>query len=391
LDLGIAIHHVRDVAKEDREVRSDVTAFVGVVIPGKWPKQARAGDFIELPVDSAELFARHPTAPFFDAATRVAIEAFFLNGGRRCVAYGLCVEGEQDLIDPVRLQTVTAGLLERMREDEEPALLVVPPLAYLPNSGRGPTLRVGAHAAVRLFLKHCREMTHRFMVLDAPRHTSEEILAEWITQLRRDREIDCSYGALYFPWLQRGDTAVPPSGVIAGTYARVEAENAPFGVRVSPANVPVRGFTHPQVPLSFRDSAALVEAGINPILEQPGRGMLVWGARTLSNDPRWRQITSRRIVSLVTERVRRDAEWVVFEHQRPELWQTVARMVRSRLDAFWSAGLLTGESAGSEYLVQCDEELNPPAVRDAGQVHFKVLLRPVSSTEFIEVELSLGA
>jgi phage tail sheath protein FI len=116
----------------------------------------------------------------------------------------------------------------------------------------------------------------------------------------------------------------------------------------------------------------------------------VWGARTLSPDPKWRQVSARRIVSFVTERIRRDAEWVVFEHQRPELWETVSRMVSSRLDSFWNAGLLTGRSAGSDYLVQCDEEMNPPAVRDAGQVHFRVVLRPVSATEYIEVELQLG-
>lgn len=391
MNLGIAIQHVKDVSQEDREVRSDVTAFVGVVIPGKWPKNARAGDFIELQVDSAAGFTAHPTQPFFDAATRAAVEAFYLNGGRRCVVFGLCIEGEADLVEPARLAAVTTGLLERLREEEEPALLVVPPLAYLPVSGRGPSLRVGAHAAVRLFLRHCQEMSHRFLILDAPRHTSEDLLVEWVVQLRRDREIDTSYGALYYPWVQRGDAVVAPSGAVAGTFARVEAENKPFGVRVSPANVALRGFTHPQVPVSFRDAAVLVDAGINAIVEQPGRGMLAWGARTMSSDLRWRQITSRRIVSLVTERVRRDAEWIVFEHQRPELWQTVVRMVRSRLDAFWNAGLLTGESAGSEYLVQCDEELNPPAVRDAGQVHFKVLLRPVSTTEFIEIELSLGS
>jgi len=130
---------------------------------------------------------------------------------------------------------------------------------------------------------------------------------------------------------------------------------------------------------------------VNPLLEQPGRGLVVWGARTLATDPRWQQITARRIIGMITERVRRDAEWIVFETQRPELWEVVGRMVRSRLDAFWQAGLLTGASEGAEYLVQCDAELNPPAVRDAGQVHFKVVLRPVASTEFIEVELAVGA
>ena len=57
----------------------------------------------------------------------------------------------------------------------------------------------------------------------------------------------------------------------------------------------------------------------------------------------------------------------------------------------WEGGLLAGDQAGSEYLVQCDEELNPPEVRDAGQVNVKVVVRPISTAEYIVVELRLSA
>jgi phage tail sheath protein FI len=228
------------------------------------------------------------------------------------------------------------------------------------------------------------------MIIDAPRQTGEEALVRWIGQIQAEQDVDASYGALYFPWLRKGDVPVPPSGVIAGVYARVEADSSPLGVRAAPANVPVHGFSHLDLPIAWRNSSELIRQGINPILSEPGRGLMVWGARTMSRDPKWQQVTARRIVSFITERIRRDAEWVVFEHQRPELWETVSRMVHSRLDGYWNAGLLTGETAGSDYLVQCDEELNPPKVRDAGQVHFRVVLRPISATEFIEVELQLG-
>jgi hypothetical protein len=66
-------------------------------------------------------------------------------------------------------------------------------------------------------------------------------------------------------------------------------------------------------------------------------------------------------------------------------------MVRNRLDQFWGAGLLTGSQAGSEYLVQCDREINPPEVVDAGQINVKVVLRPIGTTESIVVELRLGS
>ena len=93
---------------------------------------------------------------------------------------------------------------------------------------------------------------------------------------------------------------------------------------------------------------------------------------------------------MISEQLRRDSEWVVFENQRPELWEIVARTVRGRLDQMWDTGLLTGNQAGSEYEVQCDAETNPLEVREAGQIHVRVTLRPVTTAEFIVVDLRLG-
>ena len=142
--------------------------------------------------------------------------------------------------------------------------------------------------------------------------------------------------------------------------------------------------------MRWSESDDLINAHINPLLTQPARGVIIWGARTLSREPQWVHINARRIVSLVSEQLRRDSEWVVFENQRPELWEIVARSVRSRLDQIWSAGLLTGDQAGLDYDVQCDAETNPLKVRDAGEIHVRVMLRPISTAEFIIVELQLG-
>jgi phage tail sheath protein FI len=388
--IGISIQHVREVVAEDRPVRTDHTGFIGIVPQARWPNGARAGDFIELRVDSLAAFESHPTKPFFDKATRMALQSFFKNGGALATVFGLCVRDQSDLVTAARVKAVFSALLWRLRDEEEVALLAMPALAWLPAQWRNGRIEVAAHDAVVHLLQHCRQMINRFLIIDAPRGLDEEGVAAWVEEIRAEREVDPSYGAVFFPWLMNGDTALPPSGTVAGLYARVDLENQPYGVRVPPANQPLRGVTHLAVSLPWQGGRRLVDAGINPILEQPGRGLVLWGARTMSTDERWMQVTSRRIVSYVTERVRRDSEWVVFEQLRPEMWDTVARMVRSRLDAFWAAGLLTGASEGAEYEVQCDRELNPPAVVDAGQIHFKVVLRPVQATEFIEVELQLG-
>lgn len=396
MSIGVSIQHTKTVVREDREIRTDHAAFIGVIVPRQWPEGAAPGDFMEMTVDGLAAFEQHPVTSLVDAATRVSVRSFFANGGERCTVWGVCIKSERDIVEPALLERRMLGLLERMLENEDPCLLLMPCLAWLPatwEGGRrsGRTANVWATAAAVLLLGHCQAAGNRFLLLDAPKEATEELVVAWVEQLRTKAGLDLSYGAVYYPWLMRGDTTLAPSGAVAGVFARTDLANAPYGVRAAPANQDVRGFTHAAVPLTWKEATGLLEAGVNPVLEQPGRGLAVWGARTMSKDPRWSQVTARRIVSYVTERVRRDAEWVVFEHLRPELWETVARMVRSRLDSYWSAGLLSGEARGDDYLVQCDAELNPPAVRDAGQVHVKVLLRPTAATEFIEVELQLGA
>ena len=391
MSLGVAIHHVRQVVREDREVRTDHAGFVGVIAPLRWPDGVAPGDVTQVCVEDLASFEAHAVAGWVDAATRIAVRSFFANGGERCTVFGVCIGSAADLTDPSRVEDTLAALIDRLRDDDDVAILSMPPLAWLPFRREGRGVRVEAMAAVRVLLRHCREMNHRFLLIDPPREAEAEDVLAWVELLRAQKDLEPSYGAIYWPWIQARDTALAPSGAVAGVMARVDRANGPWGVRAAPANQEIRGYTHPAVPMTWREAGRLLEAGVNPLLEQPGRGLVVWGARTLATDPRWQQITARRIIGMITERVRRDAEWIVFETQRPELWEVVGRMVRSRLDAFWQAGLLTGASEGAEYLVQCDAELNPPAVRDAGQVHFKVVLRPVASTEFIEVELAVGA
>lgn len=372
-------------------VRSDITGFLGVVPKARWPSTAVAGDFFEMPLASYSELLSNPARHYFDAATRRAVRSFFENGGRNCVIFGICVESEEDLLVEDPFSVTFQPLLDRLRSEEDLGLLAMPLLAWLPVTYEKGQPRVRCEPVIKLLLEHCEEMNNRFLILDTPRDLHENALHAWVRGLRERIGKFGSYGAIYYPWLMNGDETFPPSGAMAGVYGRVDQEHQPFGVRWPPANEVIRGVTHPAVELRWSEAGSFSEIGINPILTQPSRGVVIWGARTLSQDPRWLHINARRIVSFVSEQIRRDSEWVVFEQQRPELWQIVERMVRSRLDQLWGAGLLAGSKAGSDYLVQCDAELNPPEVRDAGQVNVRVLLTPISTTEHVVVELRLGA
>ncbi len=388
---GILIQHAHQQRGDTDLVRGDVTGFIGVIPRRRWPSGARAGDFVDQLLKSFAEFAHTPAATLVDPVTARAVELFFLNGGEQCHVLGLCVENERDLVDEGEVERTWISLLDHLRGEENMGLLCMPLLAYVPITlgGRGEAT-VPQTQTLRMLLDHCREMNNRFLVIDAPQDLHEAALLRWVEELRELAGESASFGALYYPWLMNGDETLPPSGVVAGTYARVELDHKPFGVKWPPANVPLAGVTHPAVEVRWREADRLLEAHINPILSQPNRGLVAWGARTLSRDPRWIHINSRRIASVVAEQLRRDSEWVMFEIQRPELWDIIGRSVRGRLDEMWSAGLLTGPQAGLEYEVQCDAELNPPEVVNAGQVNVKVTMRPISTTEFIVVDLRLG-
>jgi uncharacterized protein len=389
---GILIQHAREPRRESDLVRADVTGFIGAIPKARWPEGARHGDFVDQELASWPEFLASPVARWVDPVTARCVHAFFRNGGDRCHVIGICLTSEQDLMQDNPFDLTFHSLLDHLRGEENLGLLTMPVLAYLPvqfdRIGRPTVL---AEPTMRMLLEHCREMNNRFLILDTPQELHDEALVRWVGELRDRASVAGAFGAIYYPWLMNGDDAFPPSGAVAGLYARVEQENSPFGVKWPPANQVLRGVTHPAVPVRWRESDRLVEAHVNPILSQPARGVVIWGARTLSRDPTWVHVNTRRIASVVAEQLRRDAEWVVFEQQRPELWEIVSRMVRSRLDRMWGAGLLTGDKAGLEYDVRCDAELNPPEVRDRGQVHVRVMIRPISTAESIVVELRLGA
>lgn len=387
---GITIQHSRDIPRDDDVVRSDVTGFLGVVVESSWPPGVQRGDFVEIRAQSLGELARHPAVRVIDPVTLRAARQFFENGGRVVHVFGICIESEEDLLRRDPFSALFHGLIDRLRGSEDINLLAMPVLAYLPVRYERGEAVVGGQAIIELLLDHCQEMSNRFLVIDPPRELHEGPLFAWVRRLREAKRASSAFGALYYPWVMSGDEASPPSGCVCGIYAQVEQDEPSFGVRHPPANRVLKGVTHPAVEIAWRETDAYIEAHINPILAQPARGVVIWGARTLAMDERWMHVNSRRIMNLITEQLRRDSEWVVFENQRPELWEIVRRTATNRLDSMWSAGLLTGGQEREEYLVECDETINPPEVRDAGQVHVRVTLRPISTAEFIVVDLRLG-
>jgi hypothetical protein len=388
---GISVQHTALPTRRYGIVRCDIAGILGFIPKDAWPTDATAGDFLELTLRRTQELLDHPLRRLFDAPSRRAVRAFFDNGGDECHLYGVCLETEDQLLEPEGLDYVLGPLLERLRGDEEIGLLAVPAAAYMACE----FTRIGgvvsrADMLYKTLLLHCRTMVNRFLIIDAPKSLHGPAVVAWLQNLQESQGDELAFGAVYYPWLKAGEELMPPSGSVLGVFARTEREHAPFGVVWPPANTPVRGVTHLEVELDFNESGELAAAAVNPIVVQPGRGVLVFGARTLSTESRWEYINSRRIVSMIAEQLRRDNEWVVFEQNSPSMWKVLERDVKARLDEFWQAGMLTGEAAGRDYLVRCDAETNPKEARETGQMAVEVRLRPITTTEHITIDLRLG-
>jgi phage tail sheath protein FI len=130
---------------------------------------------------------------------------------------------------------------------------------------------------------------------------------------------------------------------------------------------------------------------VNCIRSFAGRGLRVWGARTLSSDPAWRYVNVRRLFNYVEKSIELGTQWVVFEPNDPDLWARVSRDVRAFLTTVWRTGALFGATADEAFFVKCDEEINPPEVRDLGQLYIDIGLAPVKPAEFVIFRISQWA
>jgi len=242
-------------------------------------------------------------------------------------------------------------------------------------------------------LTFCANAHYPFAILDAPPKRDVQGIAEWRMSLPG---ADTMYGALYYPWIKIADPfnggrqiEIPPCGHIAGIYARSDSER---GVHKAPANEPVNGALDLQLNVSKREQELLNPMGVNCIRSFPGRGIRVWGARTLAlTDPSWRYINVRRLFSYVEASIERSTQWIVFEPNDQILWAKVRRDITAFLRTVWLSGALFGTTPEQAFYVKCDAETNPPELRDLGQMVCEIGMAPVKPAEFVIFRFSQWA
>lgn len=312
-----------------------------------------------------------------------AVYGFFNNGGTRC--YVMRVSAATD---------ITVALLNRTFEPiDEIALVAAPGIT---------------NASVRSAIdSHCRNAGDRFAIFDSGEtvvDSSGNLDLTLLDPANANNVLpdNSDYAAFYFPWIQVFDPAtmlpnpasqgllyVPPSGHLAGIYARVDTAR---GVHKAPANEVVRGALGLRYNLSRSQQNGLNSQGVNAIRDLNGN-IRVWGARTMGGDANgeWRYISVRRLFLFLRESIDEGTQWVVFEPNTPALWAKISRNITAFLTNVWRAGALFGTSPQEAFYVKCDAETNPPEVRNDGQVITEIGVAVVKPAEFVIFRISQWA
>jgi phage tail sheath protein FI len=235
-------------------------------------------------------------------------------------------------------------------------------------------------AIIRALITHCEAMKYRIAVLDSG---NGQTVAD-VRQLRG--ELDSKYAALYYPWIKvldpltRVPIVLPPSGFVAGIYARNDINRA---VYKAPANEVVNLAMGFEVMLNKSQQEVLNPDGVNAFRFFEGRGYRLWGARTISSDPEWKYVNLRRYFAYLERSIDKGTQWAVFEPNGDQLWANVRRTISDFLFNEWSMGALLGDKPETAYFVKCDRSTMTQDDLDNGRLVCLIGVAPLKPAEFV--------
>lgn len=253
------------------------------------------------------------------------------------------------------------------------------------------------HRVQAAMVAQCERRRDRIALLDAPFAAANDA-RQGIAAVRAWRSrFDSSYAALYHPWLRVVDPlrsggalvrAVPPCGHVAGVCARGDLA---VGVHQAPANAALAWAQQPTATIDEAAQGLLNPLGINAIRTFPGRGVRVYGARTLASDGALRHLNVRRLLAMIGKAVELSLQWALFEPDDEQTRAKVRLVLGDFLFGLWSRGALAGAVADEAFFVRCDAALNPPAQREQGRLLALVGVAPSRPLEFVLVRVGRWA
>jgi phage tail sheath protein FI len=237
---------------------------------------------------------------------------------------------------------------------------------------------------VATLIEHVARHRFRFAVIDSPQGKAD------IADLDPRSRWESSRAAYYYPWVFTEDLnggpprLVPPSGHVLGVYARTDAER---GVWKAPANAALRGASGCEFEVTARVQEILNPRGVNIIRNFPGRGIRVWGARTLSTSSEWKYVNIRRLLIFLERSIDKGTQWVLFEPNDERSWARVRRQIENFLVTLWRDGALMGIKPEQAFCVRCDRATMTQDDIDNGRLIVEIGAAPVRPAEFVIIRI----
>jgi phage tail sheath protein FI len=233
-----------------------------------------------------------------------------------------------------------------------------------------------------------------FYIIDPPaaRNDPASIL-DWATNKLTPNK----NSALYFPSIMMPDpldglrlNAFPPSGTVAGLYARIDSSRgvwkAPAGTEATLTNVQALTYN-----LTDAECGTLNKQGTNCLRQFPVYGRVSWGARTMEGSDQqaseWKYIPVRRVALYIEESLFRGTQWVVFEPNDEPLWAQIRLNVGAFMHTLFRLGAFQGSSPREAYFVKCDKETTTQDDINRGVVNILVGFAPLKPAEFVIIQI----
>ena len=384
------------VLKPPPRLETGIPGFVGYVVP-----QTSGGTSATTPAMPVALNRRADFDTLFGKLTQSgrpesyladAVSGFFLNGGARCYVAGIAWTTGKTAAYKMKELSAAVDSLSKVDDLD---LVAVPDAMTLYEQATDATVTTLDSEAVLsvqvAMLRHCQTYEGRLALLDAlPSGDNSAVVIDQRSKLVSREPLSSINAALYYPWLKTYRDAqgllIPPCGHLAGIIARSDASS---GFYKSPANEELLGVQDLETDVTDELQGELNPLGINCLRAFPGRGLRVWGARTLSVDPNWCYISVRRLFLTLYRWINFNMSWVNFEPNTPSLWTRIESELSTYLTELWRAGAIKGGRPEQAFYVKCDAETNPAEVREAGQTIMELGLAPGLPAEFVALRIVL--
>jgi uncharacterized protein len=330
------------------------------------------------PITGLQLASNFLSATTMD--DRVTLAALLENSGD-----GAVVDANYILSggDDGRIPTTIAYMGETDPDTDRKTGLVamedVEDISIIAAPGSSMTI-ANAQGVANALISHAQRMRYRIAVIDSIKNQS-------ISETRDYRaKFDSKYAAFYYPWVRVVDPVTtlenhyPPSGFVAGIYARNDIERA---VYKAPANEVVNLAVGFEKFINKGQQEVLNPEGINCFRFFEGRGMRLWGARTMTSDPEWKYVNLRRYFAFLERSIDKGTQWAVFEPNGDKLWANVRRTIEDFLLNEWQNGALLGEKPERAFFVKCDRSTMTQNDIDNGRLVCNVGVAALKPAEFV--------